>query len=42
MFMDMVFYVLKENTILKEEKDPQKRLKIVEQQLYLYINQTVG
>jgi dynein heavy chain 1 len=42
MFMDMVFYVLKENEVLKKEKDPKIRLKIIITQLYLYINQTVG
>jgi len=36
--MDMVFYVLKENVVLKEEKDFRIRLKIITQQLYLYIN----
>jgi len=36
--MDNVFFVLKENTILAQEKDPKLRLRIITQQLYLYIN----
>ena len=42
--MDSVFHVLKHNEELKAvpKTQPQNRLKVIMQQLYLYINQTVG
>lgn len=42
-FMDLVFDVLKKNEILKEvpKTEHQKRLKIITQQLFLSVNQTI-
>jgi len=42
--MDCVFYVLNHNEELKAvpKAQPQNRLKIIMQQLYFYINQTIG